>query len=214
MVIVLWLLVTFFCSAIAALVAYRLRLPAGRADWLAGYRRGTIDAEASAGQVLAHRIALFGERIDHERLNADRAARVTHAALHRAREAERQASRPVACELAVDLSAPLDGEGYLYVVEFSTGVVKVGQTMDPRRRMAEHRRDADTFKVAIVNFWISSAHWNYLDNEIDLINRCMQVSTRARLEYFRDVTFDAAVGFANELAYYTEEGVSDEHVKH
>lgn len=104
-------------------------------------------------------------------------------------------------ELIIELPAPLKGEGFLYVIEFSTGVVKVGQTADPQRRLQEHRRAASTFKVTIVNFWISPAHSNFLVNEIDLISQCMRVSTRTRREYFRDVSFAAAVAFANELTY-------------
>ncbi|MER7280457.1 GIY-YIG nuclease family protein [Dactylosporangium sp. NPDC000244] len=161
------------------------------------------------------RAAGLEEQLRRVQAQADLAARITHTALHEAREKLRAREGLVeSCELALDLPPSLDGEGYLYVIEFSTGVIKVGQTADPRRRLPEHRRDADAFKVAIVNFWISPAHWNYLDNEIDLINRCMQVSSRARREYFRDLSFVTAVGFANELTFYTQEGVSDEHVEH
>lgn len=103
------------------------------------------------------------------------------------------------CDLALDLQqAPL-GERYIYVLGFSTGGVKVGQTFDPARRIREHRRDAAAFGVNLVSFWVSPPHLNYLATEASLIACCLDVSTPVRKEYFPEVSFSYAVHIANQL---------------
>lgn len=107
------------------------------------------------------------------------------------------------CEISIDPSSALPGEGYVYVIKFSTDVVKVGQTLDLRRRFAEHRRDASAYGVVITNYWVSPAHDNYLDNEIALIGFCDGFGGRAKREYFHDIDFDMVVRFARSMPYYT-----------
>lgn len=96
------------------------------------------------------------------------------------------------------------GEGYLYVVEFSTGTVKVGQTEDPKRRLGTHRAEAGAFGVSVTNYWISPSHLNFRANETRLINRCVEVSHRSRKEYFHAVTYARAVEFAGALSYHSK----------
>ncbi|MGX6604861.1 hypothetical protein ACWKSP_22435, partial [Micromonosporaceae bacterium Da 78-11] len=115
--------------------------------------------------------------------------------------AERQAATR---RMAIKLRRQPVGEGYLYVMEFSTGTVKVGQTEDPKVRLATHRREADAFGVYVVNYWISPSHMNFRDNEIRLINQCAKVSHRSRKEYFHAVGYEQAVAFANALTYYSK----------
>lgn len=106
----------------------------------------------------------------------------------------------------IDLTGfePGDGMGFLYVIEFLSHVVKVGQTVDLRRRLMQHQRDANTFKTLIVHFWISPPHVNYLDNELELIGLCGQSSTRVRREYFHDVGFRWASFTASTLPFHTQ----------
>jgi hypothetical protein len=125
------------------------------------------------------------------------ALRAESVALARAEELRAQAEAP--CDLTIALPRQVPGEGFLYVIQFSTGAVKVGMSEDPRRRISEHRRDADAFKVAITNFWISPSHRNFRNTEIALINRCAKVSSRVRREYFHEITFSAAVDIATQL---------------
>ncbi len=95
-------------------------------------------------------------------------------------------------------------EGYLYVLEFSTGSIKVGMTEDPRRRLGQHLGEARAFGVYITNHWISPSCHNFKGNETRLINACGRVSKqRSRKEYFHDVAYAKAVGFANELTYFS-----------
>jgi hypothetical protein len=91
------------------------------------------------------------------------------------------------------------GGGHLYVVGFSTGAIKVGQTRDPRKRLREHRRDAGAYGVKIVNVWVSEVHVRYLMNETLLIGACRRMGTPARSEYFTGIEFDDAVACAARL---------------
>jgi hypothetical protein len=96
------------------------------------------------------------------------------------------------------------GEGYLYVVGFTTGYVKVGQTEDPRVRLPAHRNEAAAFGVHIKRAWVSPPHRNFLTNETLLIAACKEVSARSRREYFHTVGFDQAVQFAANLDYFSD----------
>lgn len=64
-----------------------------------------------------------------------------------------------------------DGKrGYIYIIEFSTGVVKVGRTTSPRQRIDSQLYVASKLGVEPVNIWLSVFHENYKDNEVELLN--------------------------------------------
>lgn len=107
-------------------------------------------------------------------------------------------------QMAFELPTQPTGEGYLYVVGFSTDTVKVGQTEDPRRRLGTHRAEAAAFGVHITDYWISPSHINFRANETRLINACQRVSRRSRNEYFHEVGYDRAVQFASTLTCYSD----------
>jgi hypothetical protein len=92
------------------------------------------------------------------------------------------------------------GHGFLYVIQFSIGTVKVGQSQDPHRRVASHRRDADAFGVQIARMWVSGPHVEFRDTEQSLIAHCAEHSTRSKKEYFHDLDFNLAVRIADSLA--------------
>jgi hypothetical protein len=103
------------------------------------------------------------------------------------------------CELNIpDVPAP-EGTGHLYVLQFSTGAIKVGQTADLRKRLAEHRRDASAFNVVITGYWVSLAHAEYLSNEKKLIAYCGTIGRRAKNEYFHGADLATVRQFAVEL---------------
>lgn len=89
--------------------------------------------------------------------------------------------------------------GYLYIIEFSTGGVKVGQTARPRGRFNEHAGLARAFGVEVTRLWFSQLHTDYLRNERALIERCRLQATPVRKEYFPSLTFDAAHRIAVDL---------------
>lgn len=129
---------------------------------------------------------------------------------HRQREAE--ARKP--CTITFDDIETWPDEGHIYILKFSTGVIKVGQTLDLVRRMREHRRDAEAFGAVIVDYWFSPAHHNYLENEVEMILRCDEVATwRSKREYFQGLDIDEVIAFASELTYYTASLLSPKEVK-
>ena len=91
--------------------------------------------------------------------------------------------------------------GHLYVVEFTSGVIKVGKAVGPKSRIASHSKFAAIHGDGIVRSWSSERHHGYSDSERDLITFCKKRGSRVfGHEYFRDVTFDDARIFAGLLA--------------
>jgi hypothetical protein len=124
-----------------------------------------------------------------------------HGAAKVTKEALDDARLPPEADLAVWLGGPLppEGQGHLYVIQFHTGVIKVGQTNHAARRLTEHRRDSWAFGVVMTRIWVSPAHEDYLTNEVDLISFTSRSGGRARREYFHGADFDRVVEFARDL---------------
>ncbi len=118
----------------------------------------------------------------------------------RATEEQARLDAMAPCDLDVKAAGARQGEGYLYVILFSTGAIKIGQSRVPRRRLGEHRRDAAVFGVNITRYWISRPHVGFLRTEAALIDACLQAKGRQfRREYFSDIAFDIAVGLAFQV---------------
>lgn len=100
------------------------------------------------------------------------------------------------------------GEGWIYVIEFSSGTVKVGCTgrngaPTGQRRIDQHRREAARHGVTITRQWLSPPHSAWEANERALIEHCLDAgSTRVggSNEYFTSLDFDQAAAFAAHLA--------------
>jgi hypothetical protein len=89
----------------------------------------------------------------------------------------------------------------LYVIEFSSGVVKVGVSEKPDHRMADHAMNARVHGHTVVNTWTSSKHANARQTERELIEFCSgRWSTVAGREYFTEAVFAEVVAFAECLA--------------
>jgi len=92
--------------------------------------------------------------------------------------------------------------GHLYVIEFSTGMVKVGKSQNPAERIETHRGNASAFGSEIVGCWVSEAHDNYSANETLLIRAMHSLGGIAnRAEYFMGVKADDAVAAAQGLEF-------------
>lgn len=104
------------------------------------------------------------------------------------------------------IAAPPDDHGHLYVIQFSSGTIKVGRTNQPVERMKKHRRYGWAFGVVIVRAWLSAAHEGYEATETKLIDHAAATATgdRARREFFHGADFDALVAFAEDLAGESE----------
>jgi hypothetical protein len=102
-----------------------------------------------------------------------------------------------------------NGNGFIYVVGFSTGTVKAGKTENPRKRIKSHVRDAKKFNTTVEGVWLSGLHKNYAENERQLL-KLLGVPTHGS-EYFTHVEFTAAVELAekhlNYLVLDVERGV-------
>ena len=56
-------------------------------------------------------------------------------------------------------------DGYVYVIAFSDGTVKVGRTQKFGPRMIRHRANARNFGLSVTGSWISAPHAEWLANE-------------------------------------------------
>jgi len=91
------------------------------------------------------------------------------------------------------------GGGYLYALLFDTGAIKVGQTEEPRTRLRKHRRDADAYGVSVIDFWLSSPHVEFIQNETVLLALCSRAARRSKNEYFRGIALDRVIRLASTL---------------
>lgn len=91
-------------------------------------------------------------------------------------------------------------ERYVYVVEFTTGVVKVGRTANQTQRVADHGRAAGKHGAAITRSWVSGPHKEYAQNEVALIAFCAERWPLAGgKEYFANADYHAVVEYARGL---------------
>lgn len=102
-----------------------------------------------------------------------------------------------------DLGPPLprhpksDGKkGYIYIIEYDTGMVKVGRTTSPRQRIKGQLYIAARFGVEPRNIWLSSFHENYKSTERELLKRLGTPTQGA--EYF-ETTYAEVIGVAQAL---------------
>jgi hypothetical protein len=93
-----------------------------------------------------------------------------------------------------------DPDGYLYVLEFSMGVVKVGKTHNPRGRVIAHSRDVARFDATLTRWWLSELHREYHANERTLIDAGARIGRPLGSgEYLADASYDALVALAERL---------------
>jgi hypothetical protein len=96
--------------------------------------------------------------------------------------------------------SPTD-EGHVYVIQFSTGVVKVGKAVGPTTRLSHHALQAKIHGVSIAASWTSERHSDHSKTERRLIDYCASRGVRiaAGNEYFTGVSFEDARDFAARL---------------
>lgn len=88
----------------------------------------------------------------------------------------------------------VDPDGYAYVLEFSNGIIKVGQTMAPRLRCRQHEIKAQAVGVTVAQTWISPLHRRYDKTEKALISAAASMGRLAQgAEYFVGCDFDTLV---------------------
>lgn len=88
-------------------------------------------------------------------------------------------------------------EGYVYILEISTGRVKVGFTTSLKNRLATHAGTAKAYGATIERTWTSPLHKEARPNEAALITFCRSQGGVAREgEYFAGISFDDVAAFA------------------
>lgn len=91
--------------------------------------------------------------------------------------------------------------GFIYIVEYSDGTVKVGQTVNPASRLANHSTGGRSFGLEINRAWLSVPHPQYRSNERALIAWGSANATSRGREYFHGASADRVVDFARTLDY-------------
>lgn len=92
--------------------------------------------------------------------------------------------------------------GYVYVIGFNDGLVKVGRTQNPKVRLSTIRGAAGTHRMSIASNWLSPLHKDFKSSEKALIQAIKEAGGEtAQREYFRGVNFDRAVSEAEALDY-------------
>ena len=93
-------------------------------------------------------------------------------------------------------------DGHVYVVEFASGVVKVGKAVDPEARLASHAKFAQIHGNSIRRSWTSTRHNDCSSLERQLIEFCKQrgVCVFGR-EYFKGVEYAEVRRFGDAIAY-------------
>ncbi len=96
------------------------------------------------------------------------------------------------------------GEGHVYIVEFTSGTVKVGKTTSPEQRLAHYRQTSAIHGGSVLNHWMSPSHPGFHGNESSLIGFCRTHGERAvGKEYFRGLAFAEVLAFAQSLSYFS-----------
>jgi hypothetical protein len=93
--------------------------------------------------------------------------------------------------------------GYVYVLQFSGDILKVGRSVNPKNRLPQHAQMARSFNQRLLKCWVSPPHPTALKNERSLIKFCAQIMDRTTGlgagEYFSGDKFEDVVNFAKTL---------------
>jgi hypothetical protein len=92
--------------------------------------------------------------------------------------------------------------GYVYVLAFDSGGVKVGRTQNKQNRLRTHKRNARTFGITITDSWVSPLHVEWCLNEDTLkALGTKHGGTPVTPEYFRGADYAAIVKTAERLPF-------------
>jgi hypothetical protein len=105
-----------------------------------------------------------------------------------------------------DVNNPNGRTGHLYAIEFSTGIVKVGQSKNITRRIASHVAAAAIHDVTADRIWISEPVGRLDDREQELIAFCRKRWPSANGgEYFRHANIARIIEWATASGAPTRE---------
>lgn len=105
----------------------------------------------------------------------------------------------------VVVPGPSEVGSYIYVVQFSSGTIKVGQTKDPTSRLRTHEAGARIHGVTVTDQWVSQPVAEPRRLERSVIEFCKsQYSSINGGEYFAGAEASEIIGFVETL----EDGTS------
>jgi hypothetical protein len=90
--------------------------------------------------------------------------------------------------------------GSVYVIEFTSGMLKVGKSVDPTSRLAVHASRARVHGDDVRRSWVSDEHPGHSESERRLIAFCKANGKQISREYFGDLRFECARTLATRLA--------------
>ena len=92
--------------------------------------------------------------------------------------------------------------GYVYVMAFDNGIVKVGRTQNIARRLIAHAQAAHNFGIAVTGKWVSPLHNGWIENEDALIRIAHELGARPTTpEFFNGVSFEVLTDKARQLPF-------------
>lgn len=94
--------------------------------------------------------------------------------------------------------------GYVYVIAFDNGTVKVGCTQKVANRLGAHKRDGRKFGIAIADSWVSPLHVEWEPNEDALKSitaRHGGTPAWTGAEYFTGADYALVVDAATQLPF-------------
>lgn len=92
-----------------------------------------------------------------------------------------------------------DDAGFVYIVEFSDGWIKVGHALNARHRLAVYPKEAHLRKAHVSRAYISKPHKDRWTNEAKLIDFCAKIVRPTGREYFHGISYERVVRFAQSL---------------
>ena len=90
------------------------------------------------------------------------------------------------------------GLGYIYVIRFSSGVVKFGKTRNPQRRLSTYVREAALYGGSVTDQWVSERHEDYSSVETALIEHFAERAVSGQ-EFVVGVEFSTVVDYVRHL---------------
>lgn len=89
----------------------------------------------------------------------------------------------------------------LYVIEFDSGIIKVGRGYSPEQRIKIHRQLGEIAGWKLTKIFSIECHVDVKKAEKRLISICLQSCTEVRArEWFLGLDFDAIVNSAKDCA--------------
>lgn len=90
---------------------------------------------------------------------------------------------------------------YLYVCHFSNGLIKVGRSIDPVSRIAQHAERVSCMGVELIEHHTALCVGHVIPSEGALIQKCSDIAEKKfKNEWFRGVDYLTACEFATEAA--------------